>query len=118
MPGMGTGLPSGEAVAHAVECATADERGERPRDWQDETPLWLYILREAAFAAQVTTLRSRCRIVAEVIVGIIGSDPESYLTNDPSWRPTLRRISRASSRSATSCSRAANTRAVLTTSVS
>jgi len=29
------------------------------------------------------------RIVAEVIVAIIQSDPESYLANDPSWRPTL-----------------------------
>jgi hypothetical protein len=24
-----------------------------------------------------------------VIVGIIRHDPESYLSNDPSWRPTL-----------------------------
>jgi hypothetical protein len=27
--------------------------------------------------------------VAEVIVGIIAKDPESYLTVDPSWQPTL-----------------------------
>jgi len=62
-------------------CATADEREIALGDWQDETPLWLYILREAAVRGAGDHLGEvGGRIVAEVIVGIIGSDPESYLT--------------------------------------
>ena len=29
------------------------------------------------------------RIVAEVIIGLLQSDPDSYLSYDPRWRPTL-----------------------------
>jgi len=88
--GMGTGLPSGEAVAHAVGAQPLTREEIALGDWQDETPLWLYILREAAVRGAGDHLGEvGGRIVAEVIVGIIGSDPESYLTNDPSWRPTL-----------------------------
>ena len=59
-------------------------------DWQDETPLWLYILREAAIQSGGDRLGEvGGRIVAEVLVGIVRQDPESYLSNDPSWRPTL-----------------------------
>jgi hypothetical protein len=28
------------------------------------------------------------RIVAETIVGVLLNDPESYLSNDPSWNPS------------------------------
>ena len=88
--GMGTGLPSGEAVAHAVGATPLTREELAMGDWQDETPLWLYILREAAAHGAGDHLGEvGGRIVAEVIVGIIRSDPESYLTNDPSWRPTL-----------------------------
>lgn len=88
--GMGTGLPSGEAVAHAVGAQPLTREEIALGDWQDETPLWLYILREAAVRGAGDHLGEvGGRIVAEVIVGIIRSDPESYLTNDPSWRPTL-----------------------------
>jgi hypothetical protein len=88
--GMGTGLPSGEAVAGAVGATplTGDELALG--DWHDETPLWLYVLREAAVRGGGDHLGEvGGRIVAEVIVGIIRKDPESYLANDPSWRPTL-----------------------------
>ena len=58
--------------------------------WQDETPLWLYILREAAVRGGGDHLGAMGgRIVAEVIVGIVRQDPESYLSNNPSWQPTL-----------------------------
>ncbi len=88
--GVGTGLPSGEAVAHAVGAQPLTLKELALGDWQDETPLWLYILREAAVRGAGDHLGEvGGRIVAEVIVGIIRSDPESYLTNDPSWRPTL-----------------------------
>ena len=88
--GLGTGLPSGEEVARAIGAKplTADELALD--DWHDEAPLWLYILREAAARGDGDRLGEvGGRIVAEVIVGIIRHDPESYLVNDPSWRPTL-----------------------------
>ncbi|TMC66017.1 MAG: peroxidase [Chloroflexota bacterium] len=88
--GMGTGLPSGEAVARAVGARPLTPQELALGDWQDETPLWLYILREAAVHGGGDHLGEvGGRIVAEVVVGIIRTDPESYLTNDPSWRPTL-----------------------------
>ena len=88
--GMATGLPSGEVVAHAVGASLLTREELALGDWQDETPLWLYILREAAVRGGGDHLGDvGGRILAEVIVGIIRHDPESYLTNDPSWRPTL-----------------------------
>jgi Animal haem peroxidase len=88
--GMGTGLPSGEAVARAIGAQTLTREELKLGDWRDETPLWLYILREAAVRGGGDHLGEvGGRIVAEVIVGIIRYDPESYLTNDPHWRPTL-----------------------------
>jgi hypothetical protein len=88
--GLGTGLPSGEAVARAIGARPLTRRELDLRDWMDETPLWLYLLREAAVRAGGERLGEvGGRIVAEVIVGIIRSDPESYLANDPAWRPTL-----------------------------
>ena len=39
-----------------------------------QTPLWYYVLKEA---------------VAEVIIGLLKSDPGSYLAVAPRWRPTL-----------------------------
>ena len=72
--GQGTGLPSGEALARAL----------------GETPLWLYILREAAVQGGGDRLGAvGGRIVAEVLVEIVRQDPESYLSSNPSWRPTL-----------------------------
>jgi hypothetical protein len=88
--GMGTGLPSGEAVADAIGIPPLTRQALALGDWHDETPLWLYILREAAVQSGGDHLGEvGGRIVAEVVVGIIRTDPESYLTNDPSWQPTL-----------------------------
>jgi hypothetical protein len=88
--GMGTGLPSGETVARALGAPPLTRQELALGDWQDETPLWLYILREAAVRGGGDRLGEvGGRIVAEVIVGILRQDPESYLSNDPSWQPTL-----------------------------
>ena len=89
--GQGTGLPSGEAVARAMGVVAPLTRQEIGLGiWPDETPLWLYILREAAVRGGGDHLGEvGGRIVAEVIVGIVRNDPESYLSNDPSWQPTL-----------------------------
>jgi hypothetical protein len=87
---MGTGLPSGEAVARAVGAKPLTREELALGDWPEETPLWLYIVREAAARGEGDHLGEvGGRIVAEVVIGILRNDPESYLTNDPSWRPTL-----------------------------
>lgn len=90
--GQGTGLPSGESVARhvGVEPLSADEVGLAPYGWDDETPLWLYVLRESAARQEGERLGEiGGRIVAEVLIGIITADPESYLALDPTWTPTL-----------------------------
>jgi Animal haem peroxidase len=90
--GLGTGLPSGESVARAIgaEPLSEDELGLTRHGWTGETPLWLYLLREAEVRQDGDRLGEvGGRIVAEVLVGIIARDPESYLALDPSWTPTL-----------------------------
>ena len=88
--GQGTGLPSGEAVARAMEVTPLSRQEVALGNWSGETPLWLYILREAAVRGAGDHLGEvGGRIVAEVIVGIVRHDPESYLSNNPSWQPTL-----------------------------
>jgi hypothetical protein len=90
--GQGTGLPSGESVARhlGVDVLSGEEVGLAQYGWKGETPLWLYVLREAATRHQGDRLGDvGGRIVAEVLVGIIARDPESYLAVDPAWNPTL-----------------------------
>jgi hypothetical protein len=85
------GLPSGEAVARVidVEPLTADERGLGTR-WVGETPLWYYILKEAEVRAGGEHLGPvGGRIVAEVLIGLLDADPESYRNAEPGWRPVL-----------------------------
>jgi hypothetical protein len=50
------------------------------------------VLREAAVQHDGEQLGAvGGRIVGDVLVGIISSDPESYLAVDPDWTPTLPR---------------------------
>jgi hypothetical protein len=88
--GQGVGLPSGEAVARhvGVEPLTADEVGLRAVGWTGETPLWYYILREAAVKASGNRLGPvGGRIVADVLVGLLDRDPASVRSADPAWQP-------------------------------
>jgi hypothetical protein len=90
--GQGTGLPSGEAVARLLgaEPLNDEELGLRGAGWNDQTPLWLYILREAAARRDGDRLGEvGGRIVAEVLYGVIQIDPDSYLALQPDWTPTL-----------------------------
>jgi heme peroxidase len=90
--GQGTELPSGEAVARfmGTDVLTEDELGLASYGWESETPLWLYVLRESAVRRGGDSLGDvGGRIVGEVLVGIIAEDPESYLSVDPEWGPTL-----------------------------
>jgi hypothetical protein len=90
--GHGTGLPSGEAVARLIGADPLDEEelGLRRHGWRGETPLWLYVLREASARHAGDRLGDvGGRIVAEVLYGVIARDPESFLAVEPAWRPTL-----------------------------
>src|SRR5207302_9912838 len=58
--------------------------------FERSTPLWYYVLKEAEVVAQGLHLGPvGGRIVAEVLVGLLQSDPGSYLAVEPRWRPTL-----------------------------
>ena len=85
-------VPSGQSVARAMELpelAGSDLSDLRELDLHRRTPLWFYVLREAAVTADGTHLGPvGGRIVAEVIVGLLTGDRGSYLRQDPHWTPT------------------------------
>lgn len=86
-------LPSGQRVARAMklpELSRGDLADLKPHGFDDRTPLWFYILREA----QVTQNGERlgpvgARIVTEVFLGLLQGDKGSYLAQDPEWQPFL-----------------------------
>jgi hypothetical protein len=56
--------------------------------WKGEAPLWFYILKEAEIVRQGRELGPvGGRIVAEVLVGLLQKDPNSYLYLNPGWKP-------------------------------
>lgn len=85
-------VPSGQRVAKAMKVpvlAPADLDDLETLRLRDRTPLWFYILREAEVTADGGRLGPvGGRIVAEVIIGLIMGDPQSYLRQDPDWKPT------------------------------
>jgi hypothetical protein len=80
-------LPSGQAVAGAM--------GHQPLDAQaigfdGPAPLWYYVLKEAEVQHNGRHLGDvGGRIVAEVILGLIHFDSQSWLSTNPSWTPCL-----------------------------
>jgi hypothetical protein len=88
-------LPSGQAIAREI--------GEDPLTRQDlrelaplghrldrSTPLWYYVLREAELVEDGLRLGPvGGSIVAEVLIGLMQTDPASWLCTHPRWRPTL-----------------------------
>lgn len=88
--GQGVGLPSGEAVARHIgtKPLTAEEVGLRRAGWSGETPLWFYILREAAVTASGERLGPvGGRIVAEVVIALLDRDPTSVRSADRGFQP-------------------------------
>ncbi len=85
-------VPSGQRVAHAMSLpplSPADLDDLSAFHLRDRTPLWFYVLREAEVAADGRHLGPvGGRLVAEVIVGLIKGDRQSYLRQDPDWTPT------------------------------
>lgn len=90
-------LPSGQAIARRMghpalaredlaDLAGFDHRLDR------STPLWLYVLREAQLIHGGRFLGPvGGRIVAEVLLGLLQSDPASFLNARRRWHPTLGR---------------------------
>jgi hypothetical protein len=89
--GKRVGLPSGQQIAKAMRLTplTNAQLGISVPGFPAEAPLWFYILREAELAPYSTQRLGAvgARIVAEVLVGLLQRDPNSYLYLDPSWKP-------------------------------
>jgi Animal haem peroxidase len=89
------GLPSGQSVAReigATQLAASDIEELAPLGvgFERETPLWYYVLKEAEIVADGLHLGPvGGRIVAEVFIGLLQSDPNSYVAIRPAWQPAL-----------------------------
>lgn len=108
--GVRMGLPSGQAVARAMDVdpisdeklrigkATQEDSSKNKRlveispDFAGNAPLWYYVLAEAQqqFKKDDTPIRLGpvgSRIVTEVFVGLLLGDRHSFLSQAPSWKP-------------------------------
>ena len=85
-------VPSGQRVAKAMNepvLPAADLADLEDFHLEKRTPLWFYVLREAEVMANGERLGPvGGRIVAEVIIGLIRGDLQSYLRQEPDWTPT------------------------------
>jgi hypothetical protein len=98
--GASLGLPSGQAVARFMNEAVLapdriatgpDGRVARAQGFDEESPLWYYLLKEAQIAGGGERLGPvGSRILAEVWVGVLQADPASFLSVDPRWHPSVR----------------------------
>jgi hypothetical protein len=88
-------LPSGQALAKkmaetvkTIEPLDTAQLGLQDLRWDGEAPLWFYILREAEITQGGEHLGPvGGRIVAEVILGLLACDDESYLNAAPWFQP-------------------------------
>jgi hypothetical protein len=90
--GKRVGLPSGQQVAKAMRmnALSNDTLGlSSDLGWGGEAPLWFYILREAELPPYSAERLGAVggRIMAEVLVGLLQRDPNSYLYLDAAWKP-------------------------------
>jgi hypothetical protein len=86
-------MPSGQDVAKAMgvtPLSSADLSELKKYRFENSTPLWYYCLKEAQVVEQGLHLAGvGGRIVGEVIIGLIYSDPASYVNAKPRWKPML-----------------------------
>jgi hypothetical protein len=91
--GQSMSLPSGQDVARRMgftPLADGDLWGKLPKFKGKPAPLWYYVLKEAE--EQKGGLRLGDvggRIVAEVFIGLLQADSESFLNKAPNWQPVL-----------------------------
>ena len=86
-------IPSGQEIAAAMGVARLSKQdlsALKPFDLDKSTPLWVYGLKEAELMEQGLQLGPVAgRIVAEVLIGLLQTDPNGFLANSPDWQPTL-----------------------------
>ena len=89
------GLPSGQSVARAMSVPVVPPEafpdiGNELACFREETPLWFYILQEGAVMGGGRHLGPvGGRIVAEVLVGLLEGDRQSFVFSWPEWVPDL-----------------------------
>jgi hypothetical protein len=88
-------LPSGQRIAQEMgipplsDTELAELQAIRP-SFVQSTPLFYYILKEAQLREDGLHLGPMgARIVTEVFIGLLQLDPDSYLSVQPNWVPTL-----------------------------
>src|SRR5262245_23608772 len=88
-------LPSGQAIARTMRVpvlhhSQLEELAAIRPQFVNSTPLWYYVLKEAEIFGQGLRLGPvGGRLVAEVFVGLLESDPASYLNEQPDFVSTL-----------------------------
>ena len=86
-------MPSGQSIAGmmGVPALSKSDLSElKPYGFDTSTPLWYYALKEAQVMEDGLHLGPVAgRIVAEVLIGLLQSDPNSYVVKQPNWQPTL-----------------------------
>ena len=83
------GLPAGQDVATAmgIKPLTNAQLGLTEPGWKNKAPLWFYILKESELLGGKKLGPVGGRIVAEVILGLLGLDKTSYFNANPSFVP-------------------------------
>jgi hypothetical protein len=90
-------LPSGQDIGRAMNVDKVSqhqlaELSHYGLGLDKSTPLWYYALAEAEIMENGLHLGPVAgRIVGEVILGLLQTDPNSYLVTQPSWTPTVPR---------------------------
>jgi hypothetical protein len=88
-------IPSGQAIAAEIRAAPLtrsdlSDIGKLGQGLDESTPLWFYVLREAQLQHEGLQLGEvGANIVGRVFVGMLQLDRNSYLAQNPRWRPTL-----------------------------
>ncbi len=83
------GLPAGQDVAAAMGLRpfTNEELGLPDPAWQGKAPLWFYVLKEAELGGGHRLGPVGGTIVAEVVLGLMACDPDSYFNANPGFDP-------------------------------
>jgi Animal haem peroxidase len=86
-------MPSGQSIAGVMGAPVLGKQDLselKPYGFDTSTPLWYYALKEAQLMEDGLNLGPvGGRIVAEVLIGLLQSDPNSYLVQQPGWQPTV-----------------------------
>ncbi len=83
------GLPAGQDVATAMGITPLSnaQLGLTDPRWAGKAPLWYYVLKEAELGGGCQLGPVGGRIVAEVILGLLERDKDSYFNAPTPWKP-------------------------------